>query len=99
MPDTSTAIPTSTTDTTLDPTAVRAHFPSLALEQDGQPVVYLDNPGGTQVVQACIDGITSYLTTANANTHGAFLTSRRTDEIMDRAHTGMADLLNAADPR
>ncbi len=93
MPD------SSATAATLDPAAVRAHFPSLALEQDGQPVVYLDNPGGTQVVRACIDGITSYLTTANANTHGAFLTSRRTDEMMDRAHAGMADLLNAADPR
>jgi cysteine desulfurase family protein (TIGR01976 family) len=93
MPD------SSAVTSTLDPAAVRAHFPSLALEQDGQPVVYLDNPGGTQVVQACIDGITSYLTSANANTHGAFLTSRRTDEMMDRAHASVADLLNAADPR
>ncbi len=98
MPDASTATDI-TAGATLDPATVRAHFPSLALEQDGQPVVFLDNPGGTQVAQECIDGITNYLTTANANTHGAFLTSRRTDAMMDRAHADMADFLNAADPR
>jgi cysteine desulfurase family protein (TIGR01976 family) len=77
----------------------RAYFPSLALEQDGQPVAYFDNPGGTQVTQSCIEGITRYLTTSNANTGGAFLTSKRTDEMLNRAHAGMADFLNAADSR
>jgi cysteine desulfurase family protein (TIGR01976 family) len=83
----------------LDSAAVRAHFPALALEQDGQPVVYLDNPGGTQVPQSCIDAIARYLTTSSSNTHGAFLTSRRTDALLDEVHAAMADLLNAADPR
>ena len=41
---------------TLDVAQIRQHFPSLALEQNGQPVVFFDNPGGTQVTQACIDG-------------------------------------------
>jgi cysteine desulfurase family protein (TIGR01976 family) len=82
-----------------DPAAVRRHFPSLALTVGDRPVVYLDNPGGTQVTQACLDAIAHYLTTANANTHGAFLTSARTDAILDEARAGMADLLNAADPR
>ncbi|HET8909618.1 MAG TPA: cysteine desulfurase-like protein [Ktedonobacterales bacterium] len=83
----------------LDVAQVRQHFPSLALEQNGQPVVYLDNPGGTQVTQECIAAITDYLTTANANTHGAFLTSARTDAFLTEAHAAMADLLHAADPR
>lgn len=77
----------------------RAHFPALALEHHGQPVVYLDNPGGTQVTIDCIEGMTRYLSTANANTHGAFLTSQRTDALMAEAHATMADLLGAADPR
>ncbi len=101
MPD-STATPANTgagAAAALDLAASRRHFPSLALEHDGQPVVYFDNPGGTQVPQGCIDAIARYLTTANANTHGAFLTSARSDALLAEAHAAMADLLNAADPR
>ncbi len=97
-----TVLPAHTTGTppsaTPDLSAARAHFPSLALEQNGQPVIYFDNPGGTQVPQECIDGIARYLTTANANTHGAFLTSQRSGAILAEAHAAMADFLNAADP-
>jgi cysteine desulfurase family protein (TIGR01976 family) len=84
---------------TLDVAQIRQHFPSLALEQNGRPVVYMDNPGGTQVTRECIVAITDYLTTANANTHGAFLTSARTDAILTEARAAMADFLHAADPR
>ena len=34
-----------------------------------------------------------YLAASNANTHGAFATSRRTDEVIAAAHAAMADLL------
>src|SRR5258708_1455902 len=91
--------PATTPTSALDLASVRQQFPSLALTAQERPVVYLDNPGGTQVPQACIDAMARYLTTSNANTHGAFLTSARTDEMLDDAHGGMADLLNAADPR
>lgn len=84
---------------TLDVARIRQHFPSLALEQNGQPVVYFDNPGGTQVTGECIAAISDYLTTANANNHGAFLTSARTDAMLTEAHAAMADLLHASDPR
>lgn len=84
-----------------DVAAARAHFPSLAqrLDPDGPPVVYLDNPGGTQVPYECIVDISRYLTGANANSHGAFLTSTRTDALLDEAHAAMADMLNAGDAR
>ncbi len=77
----------------------RQHFPSLALELSGQPVIYADNPGGTQVPQECIGAIADYLARSNANTGGAFLTSARTDALLAEAHAAMADMLNAADPR
>jgi len=35
--------------------ALRAQFPSLALEDGGSPRIYFDNPAGTQVPQAVID--------------------------------------------
>ena len=82
-----------------DVAQTRQHFPSLALEQDGQPVVYFDNPGGTQVTSECIAAISDYLTTANANNHGAFLTSARSDALLTEVHAAMADLLHASDPR
>ena len=76
----------------------REHFPSLARAVEDRPVVYLDNPGGTQVPRECTDAIVEYLTTSNANTHGAFATSRHTDDVLAAAHAGMAAMLNAADP-
>jgi cysteine desulfurase family protein (TIGR01976 family) len=76
----------------------RACFPSLRLTQQGHPVIYFDNPGGTQVPGQVIRAVTDYYTMANANTHGAFLTSQRTDAILAEAHAAMADFLHAADP-
>jgi cysteine desulfurase family protein (TIGR01976 family) len=97
MPDATTT--TTTASPTLDLAAIRAAFPALGLELNGQPVVYFDNPGGTQVPQVCIDAIAQYLASANANTGGAFLTSQRTDAILAEAHAAMADFINAADSR
>jgi cysteine desulfurase family protein (TIGR01976 family) len=99
MPRTQTRRATPAASAELDPIAVRAHFPALALEQDGRPVVYFDNPGGTQVPQECLDAIVEYLTTSNANTGSAFVTSRRTDAMLDEVHTAMADMLGAGDRR
>jgi len=60
----------------LDPVKVRAQFPSL-----DRPAVFFDNPGGTQVCQEVIDAVSEYYRTANANTHGAFATSQRSDAM------------------
>ncbi len=72
---------------------VRAQFPALWQEVDGQPAVFFDAPGGTQVPQRVIDTMRDYLATSNSNTHGAFATSRRSDEILAAAHAAGADLL------
>src|SRR5579883_2218971 len=82
----------------LDLSPYRRYFPSLAQTVNGRPAIYFDNPGGTQVAQQVIDSMVAYLQTANANTHGAFLTSRRTEETIAAARQGMADLLHAASP-
>jgi cysteine desulfurase family protein (TIGR01976 family) len=79
-----------------DAHAVRSLFPALREEVGGQPAIFCDAPGGTQVPQSVIDAIAGYLTHSNANAHGAFLTSRRTDAVLSGAHQAMADLLNCA---
>jgi len=79
--------------TTFDIDWVRSQFPALAVKVKGYPAAFFDGPGGTQVPQRVIDAMGSYLATSNANTHGAFATSRRTDEVIAAAHAAMADLL------
>ena len=80
----------------LDIAAIRKQFPSLTQTQDGKPVVYFDNPGGTQVPQTVIDAMVQYLVRDNANHGGAFPTSRRSDAMLEEAHQAMADMLGAA---
>jgi len=79
--------------TTFDVDAIRARFPALSLTQDGKPLVFFDGPGGTQVPQSVIDAVAGYYREANANHGGAFLTSRRSDAIVENAHAALADLL------
>ena len=87
---------TTETDTaaTLDIAYVRAQFPALAQTVNGHPAVFLDGPGGTQVPQRVIDAISNYLRRNNANTGGAYATSRNTDAMLAEARAAMADFLN-----
>lgn len=81
-----------------DVQSVRANFPSLKQEQDGRPVVFFDNPGGTQVPEAVVEGMTRYLFHDNANHGGAFGTSRRSDAMLEEAHRAVADMVGASSP-
>jgi cysteine desulfurase family protein (TIGR01976 family) len=63
---------------------------------NGHPAAFLDGPGGTQVPQRVIDAISAYLRHDNANTGGAYATSRNTDAMIARARAAMADFLNCS---
>jgi cysteine desulfurase family protein (TIGR01976 family) len=80
----------------LDLASIRSQFPSLAQTVNGHPAVFLDGPGGTQVPQRVIDAISNYLRRNNANTAGAYATSRNTDAMIASARAAMADFLNCA---
>ncbi|HEY1013209.1 MAG TPA: cysteine desulfurase-like protein [Herpetosiphonaceae bacterium] len=77
----------------IDLTPFRLHFPALAQAHNGNPLIFFDNPGGTQVPQQVIDHVADYYRRSNANTHGAFVTSARTDAVIAEAHEGLAQLL------
>jgi cysteine desulfurase family protein (TIGR01976 family) len=77
----------------LDLAWVREQFPSLSHTVNGHPAAFLDGPGGTQVPQRVIDAISGYLKQSNANTCGAYATSRRTDAVIAGARSAMADFL------
>lgn len=77
----------------LDVSTIRAQFPALC-----KPVIFLDNPGGTQIAQTAIDRMNAYLVEHNANHGGAFRTSRESDAVLDEARAALADFFNAARP-
>src|SRR6202795_4960818 len=80
----------------LDTTWVRQQFPSLPTQVNGHTAAFLDGPAGTQVPQQVVDAIQKYLLHDNANTCGAFATSRRTDAMICGARQAMADFFNCA---
>lgn len=76
---------------TLDLSVIREQFPAL-----NRPVIYLDNPGGTQIARPSLERITRYLVESNANHGGYFAASRASDDVVAQARAAMADFLNAA---
>ena len=80
----------------LDNAWVREQFPALKVEVGGKTAAFLDGPAGTQVPRQVMSAIQNYLMAANANTYGAFLTSRRTNEMILSVRAAMADFFNCA---
>src|SRR5260370_603413 len=73
---------------------VREQFASLSLQYQRHGSAFLDGPAGTQVPKQVMDAVQYYFLGANANTYGAFLTSRRNDEMILSARAAMADFFN-----
>src|SRR5207237_8930294 len=67
---------------------------SLKLQVNGQTAAFLDGRAGTQVPKQVLEAVRNYFLSANANTYGAFLTSRRNDEMILSSRAAMADFLN-----
>lgn len=74
---------------------VRRQFPALSLEVNGNPAVYLDGPGGTQVPRRVIDAVVDYLVRCNANAGGPFHTSWESDRTLKESRLAVAEFLGA----
>ena len=85
---------TQTEAPTLDLTWARSQFPSLSQSVNGHVAVFFDGPGGTQVPLRVIEAIADYLRSNNANTNGAYATSRNTDQMIAGARAAMGDFFN-----
>ncbi|WP_174762873.1 aminotransferase class V-fold PLP-dependent enzyme [Anabaena sp. UHCC 0187] len=77
----------------LDIKWIRSQFPALTQTINGKPAIFFDGPGGTQVPGGVLDAISDYLVRSNANAHGAFATSMRTDALIISARAAIADFL------
>ncbi len=69
-------------------------FPALKRQVNGQPAIYFDGPGGTQVPVRVVEKINDYLYHHNANTHGKFITSVESDALFQQARETYADFFN-----
>jgi len=78
--------------------AVRSQFPSLKRIVNGRPIVHLDGPAGTQVPQSVIDAMVHVYSHSNANTHGQFVTSNETDQLVEHTRNQMSAMLGAEGP-
>src|SRR6478736_9535406 len=82
----------------INPQQIRSLFPSLQRLHNNQPLVYFDGPGGTQVPQSVIDAISNYYKRSNSNTHGEFITTNETDQIIRDMRYSVCGLLGAENP-
>jgi cysteine desulfurase family protein (TIGR01976 family) len=76
----------------------RRDFPALQRSAEGQELVFLDGPGGSQVPTAVIQSVVNFYQTCNVNTHGNFPPSREVDRRMQVARETLAAFLGAAGP-
>jgi len=74
---------------------VRSQFPSLLRKHNNYPMIFLDGPGGTQIPERVINAISDYYKTCNSNTHGEFITTNETDNVISHARESVAAFLGA----
>ncbi|MFZ5724184.1 MAG: aminotransferase class V-fold PLP-dependent enzyme [Pseudomonadota bacterium] len=83
-------------ETAFDPARLRAQFPLLDQQVNGQPLVYLDNAATTQKPLAVIETIDRYYREYNSNVHrGAHALADRATAALEAARTSVQRLLNA----
>jgi cysteine desulfurase/selenocysteine lyase len=84
------------TNAPFDVEKIRADFPILHQQVNGQPLVYLDNAATTQKPNAVIDAISDYYRTDNSNVHrGAHALADRATVKFEAARGKVAQFLNA----
>lgn len=92
-----TAAPTQQAFATFDIERIRADFPALDQEVNGQPLVYLDNGATAQKPRAVIERIQQYYALENSNIHRGvhYLSQQATDEY-ERSRVLVQHFINAA---
>jgi len=80
---------------TYDVERIRANFPALRREQDGRPIVFFDNPAGTQVPHSVVEQMNQAMFYKNANLGGSFATSVAAEQLVNAAHRAGELFVNA----
>jgi cysteine desulfurase / selenocysteine lyase len=84
----------------LDVAAIRADFPILQQQVNGNPLVYLDNAASSQRPRAVIDAVSHYYERDHANVHrGVHALSQRATDAFEGARDVVRHFINAADTK
>jgi cysteine desulfurase/selenocysteine lyase len=84
----------------LDVESIRADFPILEREFDGEQLVYLDNAATSQTPEQVIDTIADYYRETNANVHrGLHQLSQEASIAYEDAHDRLAEFVGASGGR
>ncbi|MBF6058577.1 aminotransferase class V-fold PLP-dependent enzyme [Thiomicrorhabdus heinhorstiae] len=87
-------------NSTVDFSQVRAQFPILQQQENGQPLAYLDNGATSQKPLSVIEALDDYYRLQNANVHrGVYGLSERATELYEGARETVREFLNAASTR
>ncbi|EMR13489.1 cysteine desulfurase [Methylophaga lonarensis MPL] len=79
---------------------IRADFPILHQQINGQPLVYLDNAASSQKPLQVIEAVDHYYRTDNANVHrGVHRLSQRATDAFEASRSTVRDYLNASSDR
>ena len=78
-----------------DVVQLREQFAALHQVSDGQPICFLDGPGGTQVPDRVIHRMSDVWVKGNSNLGGAFASSKAITKIVLEARSYCQALLNA----
>jgi cysteine desulfurase family protein (TIGR01976 family) len=79
----------------IDIERVRTGFPALQRELNGRPIIFFDNPAGTQVPRPVVERMNDAMFRKNANLGGSFATSAAAQELVDEAHRAGELFVNA----
>lgn len=80
--------------------SIRRHFPILAKEIRGRPLVYLDNAASTQKPRQVIDAMSSFYEDDYANIHrGVYLLSQAATEAFEQVRRNVQHFINAKEAR
>ncbi len=81
----------------LDVGAIRQHFPVIAGQSGGKPLIYLDSAATSQKPQVVIDAMSAYYERRNANVHrGIHRLAEEATEAYEAARSGIADFIGAS---
>ena len=80
---------------TYDIDKVRSNFPALQRELNGKPIIFFDNPAGTQVPSSVVERMNDAMFYKNANLGGSFVTSEAAQLLVDDAHRAGEQFVNA----
>ena len=77
---------------------VRSHFPGLSRLHANDPIVFFDNPAGTQIAFEAMNRMVDAMTYVNANLGGKFKSSIEAETMVREVHAIASDFVGASDP-